>query len=127
MEKLYDYRIDPRLVLKSQEHLDYITDRQLIQLSECLYQIEQEEREMDMDYIKNMILPVLQKFAEREEGTLKIIDSDINDIFSVVIDLPHSFVMDSGNMDVRLAMMMANYISFKAYENQVEIDLSYNC
>ncbi|MCB7319895.1 hypothetical protein [Lacrimispora sp. 210928-DFI.3.58] len=127
MEKLYDYRTDPGLVLKAQEHLDCITDRQLIQLSEYLYQIEQEEREKDMDYIKNMILPVLQKFAEREEGTLKIIDSDINDIFSVVIDLPYSFVLDSGNMDVRLAMMMANYISFKASENQVEIDLSYNC
>lgn len=127
MEKLYDYRTDPQLVLKAQEHLDCITDRQLIQLSEYLYRIEQEERKADMDYIKNMILPVLQKFAEREEGTLKIIDGNISDVFSVVIDLPHSFVLDSGNMDVRLAVLMADYISFQASENQVEIDLSYNC
>lgn len=127
MGKLYDYRTDPQLVLKAQEHLDCITDKQLIQLSNYLYQIEQEERKADMDYIKNMILPVLQKFTEREEGTLKIIDGNINDIFSVVIDLPHSFVLDSRNMDVRLAMMMADYISFQASENQIEIDLSYNC
>lgn len=127
MEKLYDYRTDPQLVLKAQEHLDCITDKQLIQLSEYLYRIEQEERKADMDYIKNMILPVLQKFAEREEGTLKIIDGNISDVFSVVIDVPHSFVLDSRNMDVRLAMLMADYISFQASENQIEIDLSYNC
>lgn len=127
MEKSYDYRNDPRLVLKAQEHLDCITDKQLIQLSEYLYQIEQEAREADMDYIKNIVLPVLQKFAKREEGTLKIIDGNISDVFSVVIDVPHSFVLDSGNMDVRLAILMADYISFQASENQVEIDLSYNC
>lgn len=127
MEKLYDYRTDPRLVLGAQKHLDCVTNKQLIQLSEYLYQIELEERKADMDYIKNMILPVLQKFTEREEGTLKIIDSNINDIFSVVITLPYSFVLDAGHIDVRLAMLMADYISFKAYENKVEIDLSYNC
>jgi len=126
MKKIYDYRINTQAIIQAQEHLDGITNRQLIKLSEYLHTLEKEDEIMKMDYVQNILLPVLQQFTKREEGTLQIIDNNLDDVISVIVTIPNSCALDESCTDVRAAIMMASYISFKSINDQLEIELSYD-
>ena len=126
--QIFDYRTEELLEIDTE--FDRLDPEQKRWLNDAMKQIKQETRqkaeERSVNWIKDMVMPVLKAYARRNCSRLEI---EMQDDSLMIAELKNIYGFDllDSNQAMKAVLGLAGHIEVKAEQDQIVLSMVFDC
>ena len=127
LKEYYDYRPEAIAVEEAWGEIDGLLDGQLIEVAAEVKRKKEAERKKDTRKLRELVVPILQTYAQKAEIAMEITDYADGCSFTVVLSGTNGFSCDLSDYLSRTVLLLASRIdvSFPMLEQSMRVELTY--
>lgn len=127
LKEYYDYRPEAVAVEEAWDEIDGLLDGQLIEVAAEVKRKKEAQRKKDTRKLRELVVPILQIYAQKAEIAMEITDYADGCSFTVVLSGANGFSCDLSDYLSRTVLLLASRIDviFPMLEQSMRLELTY--